>query len=180
MFNIKKYNLTSGYAAFLAGISLSFFSSGALACAPDGHIDFHNKSTIPLKIVIKTLPYSLLNCEVPDDNNKLKHKGCKDYKLKYQEYTIDVPAKKDGKSGKHNGVCMANHGRYMVSYQTFIDDGRQPPVEGPAANVVDLTRDKVTSSFSLKHSGNHRNVTSSGCTRYLDATFCVVYFYNVL
>ena len=180
MFSIKKYNFTSEYAAFLVGISISFFSSGVLSCTPDGHMDFHNKSTIPLKIVIKSLPYSWVHCDVKDVNDKLKHNRCKDYKLKYRERTIDLPAKKNGRSGKYNGVCMANDGRYIVSYQAFIGGDKQMPVEGPAANVIDLTRGKLTSKFRLKHSGNHRYVTSSGCGLTFGSTLCAVYFYNVL
>ena len=179
MFNIKKYNFTSGYAAFLAGISLSFFSSGALACDSGGYIDFHNKSTVPFKIVIKTLPGSVVNCEIRDDNGLLQHKGCEDYKLRYQEYTIDMPAKKGDRLGKHDGVCMSNSGRYMVSYRTLIDEGKQLSVEGPAATVIER-RHNNTTSIILEHSGDHSYITSSGCLDDSDLISCTINFYKTL
>ena len=181
MFNIKRYNLTSGYTAFMAGLLLCLFSSGVIACTPAGHIDFHNHAAIPLKLVIKTLPGSVVNCKIPDKVTGLKDKGCKGYNLKYQKYTINIPAKKHGKLGLHNGVCISNDDLYMVSYRTLIADGKNPPVNGPVADVNWFVKDKSSVGFELKHGGHHGYITSVGCNKYSrSSTMCVVRFYKTL
>ena len=181
MFNIKKYNFRSGYAAFLTGLFLSFLSSGVLACGPRGHIDFHNYSTVPLKIVIKTVPHSVVHCVVPYSKYRgLKKKGCDSEKIKYVEYTINVPAKKGEKMGKQDGVCISNGGRYMVSYRTLIDDYKQPFAGGPDAHLKWLERNSGALKFRLKHGGDHSHITASGCFSGLISSNCVVRFYKVL
>ena len=185
--NKKKCSFTPEKTALLTGLFIASTSATILACKPPGHINFHNNSTIPLEITIRRLPESQAHCSLRNSHghfNKCKDK-LKPADLEYKENIIKVPAKKNGKVGKHDNICLSKDSGYLVSYQTRFYD-KDKLMEGPSGLVVQRFKDKASTAVIINHTGYYKYIVPKGCHRtnrakrkaYGASTVCTIDFYK--
>ena len=181
MINKNEHNVMLKTTGLLVVPLLFMAASSILSCDADGHINFHNHTFIPLKLIIKTLPELTINCVAssPGSWSRVQKDTCDKASLNYNEYTIDVPGKGGSTMGKKDGVCWVNDGLYMVSYRVILKDGANDR-EGPTGNVISFRKSSLGNFAGIKHGGDSSYLKPSGCGPKSAYSVCTVVFREVL